>query len=228
VLDGERVALPEGAVEEQRAPSLVHDEAFRSWWARFLRMSASPAAAVALTEMNRDIDARHVLPAIRVPVLVLHAAGDRVIDVGCGRYMAAQISHARYVELPSDDHLPWLSDADAIVREMEAFVAASAPPVDADRLLVTVVVTELVPPGPTDDTPGAREGDERHRDLARTEVARFRGRLVSVAGRRSWRRSTGRPAPCGAPEPSWRARGARACRYGRVSTPASARSAPTA
>src|SRR6185295_7846983 len=85
---------------EKRAPSAAHDEAFSRWWARFLRMSASPGAAVALAEMGRNVDVRHVLPAIRVPTLIMHAKGDRAIDVRYSRYMAARIPHARYVELP--------------------------------------------------------------------------------------------------------------------------------
>ena len=150
---------------EQRAPSLAHDEAFRQWWARFLRMSASPGAALAFTEMNRDIDVRAILPAIRVPTLCRMSVGDKVVEVGCARYMAAHIPGARYVELPSSDHLPWLSDADIIVDEIERFVGGAPPGVEPDRLLVTVVVAEGEP------------------DLARLEVARFRGRLLEGDGR---------------------------------------------
>ena len=73
-------------------------------------MSASPTAALAFTEMMRDIDVRHVLATIGAPTLVLHAVGDQVIEAARGRYMAARIPNARFVELPSDDHLPWLSD----------------------------------------------------------------------------------------------------------------------
>ncbi|HEX9819953.1 MAG TPA: hypothetical protein VGD07_10100 [Methylomirabilota bacterium] len=165
---------------EQRAPSVMHDEAFARWWARFLRMSASPGAAIAFTEMNRDIDARHVLAAVRVPTLVLHSVGDRVIDVGCGRYMAACIPHARYVELPSSDHLPWLSDADTIVEEIERFVAASERPVEPDRLLVTVILTELLPPDGDGATEDAAERRARYQELARLETVRFRGRLLEA------------------------------------------------
>jgi class 3 adenylate cyclase len=167
---------------ERRAPSAMHDEAFARWWARFLRMSASPGAAIALAEMNLDLDVRHVLPAIRVPTLVLHAAGDQVIDARSGRYMADRIPRARYVELPSADHLPWLADADAIVEEIERFVDAGEPATEPDRVLVTVMVAELAP--------SRRDGTARHpaargdklREVARAEIIRSRGRVLSEAG----------------------------------------------
>jgi DNA-binding SARP family transcriptional activator/pimeloyl-ACP methyl ester carboxylesterase len=160
---------------EKRAPSAMNDEGFSRWWARFLRMSASPGAAVALTEMNRDLDVRHVLPAVRVRTLVLHAVGDKVVDVRCGRYMAARIPHARYVELPSDDHLPWLADADTIGAEIERFVADPDPAMEPDRVLVTVMVAERWPSrgkGPAGD----------FREAARSEILRFRGRVLAEGG----------------------------------------------
>jgi DNA-binding SARP family transcriptional activator/pimeloyl-ACP methyl ester carboxylesterase len=165
---------------EKRAPSARHDEAFCRWWARFLRMSASPGAAVALSDMNRDLDVRHVLPAIRVPTLVLHAVGDQVIDVRSGRYMAARIPHARYVELPSDDHLPWLADADTIVAEIERLVAVPEPALEPDRVLVTVLVAELAPARESGAT-AARRG-EAFGEAARSEILRFRGRVLGDTG----------------------------------------------
>ena len=159
----------------RRAPSAMNDEAFSRWWARFLRMSASPGAAAALLDINRDLDLRHVLPAIRVPTLVLHAVGDRTIDVRYGRYMAARIPHARYVELPSDDHLPWLADADAIATEIERLVAEPDAAMEPDRVLVTVLVAEL---GPSSGNGAA--GDLR--EAARSEILRSRGRFLSEAG----------------------------------------------
>jgi DNA-binding SARP family transcriptional activator/pimeloyl-ACP methyl ester carboxylesterase len=159
----------------RRAPSAMNDEAFSRWWARFLRMSASPAAAAALLDINRDLDVRHVLPAIRVPTLVFHAVGDRTIDVRYGRYMAARIPHARYVELPSDDHLPWLADADTIGGEIERFVADPDPAMEPDRILVTVMVAER---GPSRGKGTA--GD--FREAARSEILRFRGQVLSEGG----------------------------------------------
>ena len=90
-------------------------------------MGASPAAAVALTRMNARIDIRHVLPAVRVPTLVLHRSGDRCLRVEEGRYVASRIPAARFVELPGDDHLPFVGDADGLLDEIETFVGQSRP-----------------------------------------------------------------------------------------------------
>ena len=160
---------------EKRAPSVKDDEAFSHWWARFLRMSASPGAAAALLDINRELDLRHVLPAIRVPTLVLHAVGDQTIDVRYGRYMAARIPGARYVELPGADHLPWLADAEAIAADIEQFVAEPDPDVEPDRVLVTVMVAAVAPPrGKT------ASGDLR--EATRAEILQYRGRVLSAAG----------------------------------------------
>src|SRR5208337_1347225 len=104
-----------------RAPSMVGDERFSLWWGRLLRMGASPAAVIALVAMNDEIDIRHILPAIRVPTLLLHSVRDATIPIGASRYMAERIPGARLVELPGEDHLPWLSDSDAILGEIEEF-----------------------------------------------------------------------------------------------------------
>ena len=124
---------------EQRAPSVARDPAFRDWWASFLRMGASPAAAVALTKMNAEIDVRHILPTVRVPTLVLHRAGDRCVLAAEGRYVAGLIPAASYVELPGDDHLPFVGDQAALLDEIERFLAQRRAHVDADRVLVTIL-----------------------------------------------------------------------------------------
>jgi pimeloyl-ACP methyl ester carboxylesterase/DNA-binding winged helix-turn-helix (wHTH) protein/class 3 adenylate cyclase len=124
---------------EQRAPSVARDPAFRDWWASFLRMGASPAAAVALTKMNAEIDVRHILPTVRVPTLVLHRAGDRCVLAAEGRYVAGLIPAATYVELPGDDHLPFVGDQAALLDEIEKFLAQRRAHVDADRVLVTIL-----------------------------------------------------------------------------------------
>jgi class 3 adenylate cyclase len=168
-----------------RAPSLLHDEGFRHWWGRFLRMSASPAAVVSLNAMNFEIDIRHVLPTIRVPVLVMHAVGDRTVDVRASRYMMKHLTAATYVELPSNDHLPWADDADAIISEIRKFVADAEQPVEPDRVLATVLFSDIV--GSTERA--MNEGDRRWRELlakhhqvVRQELTRHRGHEVDTAG----------------------------------------------
>jgi pimeloyl-ACP methyl ester carboxylesterase len=127
----------------ERAPSVVHDPAFREWWASFLRMGASPAAAIALTKMNTEIDVRHILPTVRVPTLVLHRTGDQCLLVEEGRYVASLIPDATFVELPGDDHLPFVGDQDALLDEVDRFLARQRTQIDADRVLVTVLCGQV-------------------------------------------------------------------------------------
>jgi class 3 adenylate cyclase len=168
-----------------RAPSLAQDELARQWWSRFLRMSASPGAAAALTRMNYEIDIRSVLPVIRVPSLILHASGDRTTNVGASRYLAERIPGAKLVELPSDDHLPWGADSDAILDEVEEFLTGERHIAEPDRVLATILFTDIV--GSTDRA--AAMGDHRWRDLlerfygvARKEFRQHRGVEIGTAG----------------------------------------------
>jgi pimeloyl-ACP methyl ester carboxylesterase/class 3 adenylate cyclase len=166
-------------------PSMVDDPRFSEWWARFLRLSASPGAAKALQVMNAEIDVRHVLPAIRVPTLVIHNAYDKTVSVEIGRYMAQRIPNVKYVELSGVDHEPFGSNADEILDEIEIFVTGSRHQPDVERTLATLMFTDIV-----DATRKATElGDRRWRDLldayyglVREQLARFRGREVDTAG----------------------------------------------
>jgi pimeloyl-ACP methyl ester carboxylesterase/class 3 adenylate cyclase len=170
---------------EKRAPSVAGDERFREWWARFLRLGASPGAAAALMRMNAEIDLRHVLPAIRVPTLIVHNRGDRTIPVEYGRYLADRIPGAKYVELTGDDHIPFVGNGDAILGEIEEFLTGIRQGSEPDRMLATVMFTDIV-----DATRRAEElGDRRWRDLleahhalVREELRRFRGREIDTAG----------------------------------------------
>lgn len=168
-----------------RAPSLAGDQRARQWWARFLRMSASPAAALALTRMNYEIDVRHVLSAIHVPTLLLHATGDLAVDVHCSRYMVERIPGAELVELASADHLPWAADAEAILDELEEFMTGERHGHEPDRILATLLFIDIV--GSTDHA--AQLGDRRWHDLlqgfydvVRHELPRFRGVEVNTTG----------------------------------------------
>ncbi|HSK91555.1 MAG TPA: adenylate/guanylate cyclase domain-containing protein [Euzebyales bacterium] len=166
------------------APGLANDAEFAGWWARYLRSSASPAAAAALTSMAGDSDVRAVLPALRVPTLLIHRTGDRRADIGGARWMAGQIPDARLVELPGEDHLLW-ADPDPVFGLVEEFVtgvpAASVP----DRVLLTVVFTDIV-----DATAqAAAVGDEqwrrtldRHDELVERLLSRYRGERIKSTG----------------------------------------------
>jgi pimeloyl-ACP methyl ester carboxylesterase/class 3 adenylate cyclase len=170
---------------EVRWPSQARDERSRQWWARWLRASASPGAAAAVLRMNIDIDIRHVLPAVRVPTLLLHSRNDRVIDFGASQYMCQHIADAKLVELHGIDHVPWGCDSEFILDEIEEFLTGARMCNEPDRLLVTVLFTDIV---------GATEravvlGDRRwhdllesHHTLVRRELARFRGREIDTAG----------------------------------------------
>jgi pimeloyl-ACP methyl ester carboxylesterase len=170
---------------EARAPTLAKDPAFREWWARWLRLGASPAAAQALFRMNGDIDIRHILPAIRVPTLLIHRRGDRAIPIAASRYMAERIVGSKYVELDGDDHLLFVGDADGLLDEIEEFLTGVRRGPDPDRVLATVLFTDIV-----DATRLTAElGDRRWRELldahhatVREQLARFRGREIDNAG----------------------------------------------
>jgi pimeloyl-ACP methyl ester carboxylesterase len=131
---------------EERAPSLAGDVAFRNWWSSYLRMGASPGAAVALTEMNAEIDVRNVLPSVRVPTLVLHRTGDRCLNVEEGRYLAARIVGAEFIELPGDDHLPFVGDQEAILSAIETFLARRRIRTESRRVLATVLTVSGTEP----------------------------------------------------------------------------------
>jgi pimeloyl-ACP methyl ester carboxylesterase/DNA-binding winged helix-turn-helix (wHTH) protein len=157
---------------EVRAPSMAHDPAFRAWWSTYLRMGASPGAALRLTQMNSEIDVCRVLPLVRVPSLVLHRTDDRCLLVEEGRYVAERIPDAKFVELPGDDHLPFVGDQDAMLDEIEEFLTGSRRSFELDRVLATVMCGEVAP------APGGdgHERLERFYAHARKEHEWFRGR----------------------------------------------------
>jgi pimeloyl-ACP methyl ester carboxylesterase/DNA-binding winged helix-turn-helix (wHTH) protein len=129
---------------EERAPSRAADPAFRDWWSSYLRMGASPAAAVSLTRMNAQIDIRHILPTVRVPTLVLHRTGDRCLLVEEGRYVASLIPEARFVELPGHDHLPFVGDQDALLDEVERFLSGLLRTrLESQRMLATILCASV-------------------------------------------------------------------------------------
>ncbi len=182
------------------APSRAVDEDYRQWWYRFMKYSASPGAAVALLRMNSQIDIRHVLPAIRVPTLVMYRRDARFghgaaawrqegADVFSpaeqGRYMADRIPGAKLVELPGIDHLPWVGEADEVTDEVEEFLTGVRHGPEPDKALATILFTDIV----ASTEIAARQGDRRWRELleryyamVRRQLDRFRGQVVDTAG----------------------------------------------
>ena len=160
---------------EERAPSVAADPAFRAWWSTYLRMGASPGAALRLTQMNADINVLSVLPLIRVPTLILHRTDDRCLRVEEGRYMAGMIPDARFVELPGEDHLPFVGDQDAMLDEIEQFLTGSSRSLELDRVLATVMC--VCASATADEGRGAASPDpiERFYAHARKELEWFRG-----------------------------------------------------
>jgi DNA-binding SARP family transcriptional activator/pimeloyl-ACP methyl ester carboxylesterase len=154
------------------APESQHDGALRSWWARALRLGATPTAAVVWLQMMEEVDLRAVLPSIRVPTVVVHRRGDIVIPVGNGRYLAEAIAGATYVELPGDDHLWWVGDRDAILDPIVDLFAAEAEEAVPERVLATILSIRT-PPGAEDPV---RDQVERHGGrLLGADLAAFDG-----------------------------------------------------
>lgn len=174
---GERLALI--------APSVADDVALHRWFARLERLSASPGSLKLLFDIAGETDVRGVLPSIAVPTLVLHRREDPAIDVRHSRYLAEHIPGARYVELEGSDNLLVVGDSDRILAEVERFLTGAHTPPEPDRVLATVMFTDIV--GSTETA--ARLGDRawrellaRHDELSRAQVARYRGRAVKSLG----------------------------------------------
>lgn len=165
---------------DDRAPSRAADPMFRDWWASYLRMGASPGAALTLTRMNTQVDVRHVLPTIRVPSLIIHRRGDRCLKVEEGRYVADRITGARFVELPGEDHLPFVGDQDALVDQIEEFVTGVRNRSEPDRVLATVLSAHIH--GPARSRPGAawRTQIDDYLAYARRQIQWYRGRDLTA------------------------------------------------
>ena len=166
-------------------PSLAEDVSFRRWWQRAGRAGASPAVARAQYEIAVNSDLRAVLPTITTPTLVLHRRENAYYPVQLGRYLAAHISGARYVELEGADHFLWAGDAGAVLDEIEEFLTGTLGRGEPDRVLATIMFTDIV--GST--VRAALMGDRAWRDLlgrhhavVRRQVVRFRGREIDTAG----------------------------------------------
>ncbi len=167
------------------APSMVDDVGWCRWWLRSQRLTFTPDEAAVGWHTVTVTNVHHVLPSIQAPTLVLHRRGDRYARVEHGRYLAQHIAHASYRELDGDDHMVFAGDTDTLLDEIEEFLTGVRPPATTDRVLVTVLFTDIV---------GSSEratdlGDERWRELldahdavVRSQLARFRGREVNTTG----------------------------------------------
>ena len=167
------------------APSVAKDPGAREFFARLQRLAASPGSAMALMSSYMDIDVRPALPLVHAPTLVVHRTGDRMVPVAHGRYLSGHIDGARLVELPGTDHFWWTEDTGQILGEVEEFLTGARSVPQADRVLASVLFTDIV-----DSTRRAAElGDRewklllnRHDALAGRQVARHGGRLVKMTG----------------------------------------------
>ena len=174
-----------GATAEFLAPSIAGDDEVRGALARYERQWASPGAYAALTSVRAENDVRHVLPAIRVPTLVIHRTDAGFTATENGRYLAEHIPGARYVEVPGEDTFLWAGDAEPILGEVEEFLTGARRAPETDRVLATVLFTDIV-----GSTQRAVElGDaawkellETHDELVRSRLRRFRGREIDTAG----------------------------------------------
>jgi pimeloyl-ACP methyl ester carboxylesterase len=175
-----------GASLPMFVPSMVGNKAFQEWWGRFERLGATPAACIEIMRLNSQIDVSAILPTIHIPTLVIHRQGDVAVNVEGGREIAALVPGARYIELPGTDHIPFIGDnAGEIVDAVREFLTGSRAPVTINRILATVLFTDIV--GSTEKV--AALGDRRWRDLldehdkaVRAELARFRGHEVKSLG----------------------------------------------
>jgi class 3 adenylate cyclase/pimeloyl-ACP methyl ester carboxylesterase len=167
------------------APSLDEDPGAREWLGRYRRNAMSPDGIAAVVEMFLEIDVRHVLPTLHVPTLVLHRHGDRVVNWRASRWIAEQIPGARWIDMPGQDHFPWAGDSEAIVAEVRAFLTGTRVAEEPDRVLATVMFTDVVESTGRAASLGDRRWTElldAHDDAVRRELTAFRGREIKATG----------------------------------------------
>jgi class 3 adenylate cyclase len=166
------------------APSRMDDRAFRTWWRQAGHRGASPSTARAMFTMSRSSDVRDLLTQVQAPTLVLHAAGNNFVRAGNGRYLATHISHAKFVEIGSADHLPWADDTDT-AGEIEEFLTGARHAPTGNRRLATVLFTDIVQSTEAVRSLGDqtwRDRLDRHDVLADRQISRFGGKLVKSIG----------------------------------------------
>jgi len=174
-----------GLTAARFAPSKAEDQEFRRSWGRFERRAVSPGGIVKLLTMAMNTDVRDVLPSIRVPTLVIHRKGDRIMSVENGRFLAQHIPGAELIEFEGDDHFLWIGNGNSILDAVERFVTGTVRPPPVDRILATILFVDIV-----ESTRHLSEvGDRAWRDLLdrfyqvlRREIERFKGRNLGTTG----------------------------------------------
>ncbi|HLZ95414.1 MAG TPA: alpha/beta fold hydrolase [Candidatus Dormibacteraeota bacterium] len=172
-----------GRYIDRYAPTQVDNPEVEHWWAIFTQMAASPGDAVDLLRMNGLIDIRDVLPAIRVPTLIIHAAGDRVAPIEAGRYLAQHIPGAKLLELDSIDHWPYFGDADLVLGEIQEFLTGARTVKSPETMLATVLCTNVTQAGAHAVWLGDKKWNqlvEHHHSVVRKELARYSGREIEA------------------------------------------------
>lgn len=169
------------------APDLALDAVALRNYARLERQSASPSAAISVLRMNSEIDARHILPAIRTPTLILHRVGDARVTIDAGRYLAEHIPGAKFIELPGTNHIPFGEPrvVDRICDEIEEFLTGSRHEIEPDRVLATVLFTDIAGSTERAVALGDRQWRallDRHDQAVREQFARFHGHEVKNLG----------------------------------------------
>ncbi len=175
----------QGATIEIFSPSLAADPRARDFQARFERQAASPMRVSELFRMFLDTDVRGALPLIQAPTLVLQRRGDRAVNYRAARWLSEQIAGSHYLELRGEDHFPWVGDSEAALAPIEEFLTGVRPGPAPERVLATVLFTDVV-----DSTRLATElGDrrwrellEQHHELVREQLERFEGREIKTTG----------------------------------------------
>jgi class 3 adenylate cyclase/pimeloyl-ACP methyl ester carboxylesterase len=155
------------------------------WWRLLFWSGASPAESYDQISAMGPVDIRRLLGSVQAPVLVLHRSGDRAADVRASRYLAKRLPNARLVELPGDDHFPFFGDQEPVVALTQEFLTGALPAVDPDRVLATVLFTDLVDSTSRAAALGDRRWHrllEQHQEVVRRQLGRFRGREVKTTG----------------------------------------------
>ncbi len=167
------------------APSLSSDRSGAVWWSRLFLSALSTNETISQIWSFAEFDIRQLLESVRAPTVLMHRSGDRMTDPRASRYMAERIPGAKLIEYSGDDHIPFFEGSERILSDLEELVTGNRRAADADRVLATVMFTDIV-----DSTPTAvRLGDERwtdvlqqHNRIVDEELRQHRGKKIKTTG----------------------------------------------